>query len=82
MPRHAAVFADIGGHTFQGHDRTRASLFGNPGVFGCHHIHDDAALQHLRQPCLHCEGAGFRPTVMIVSIFAHLTLLSWHSSAC
>ena len=40
---YAAFGADLCGDTLQGHDRSGASLFGDLGLFGVGHVHDDAA---------------------------------------
>jgi hypothetical protein len=46
---HAALGANIRGHPLQGHHRTGTRLFGDPGLLGVRHIHNDSALQHLGQ---------------------------------
>ena len=48
-PRHAAGFADVGRYALQRHDGDRAGVFGDFGLVGGDHVHDDAALQHLGQ---------------------------------
>ena len=47
--RHAALRADVRRDALQRHHRARAGLFGDLGLFGRHHVHDDAALEHLGQ---------------------------------
>ena len=46
-PGHSAVGANIGRHPLQGHHGHRAGLRGDTGLVGGHHVHDDAALEHL-----------------------------------
>ncbi len=48
-PGHASFGADHGGHTLQSHHRCRTGLFGDARLLDAHHVHDDAALQHLGQ---------------------------------
>src|SRR5918995_1781056 len=49
-PRDAAVGPDVGRHPLQGHDRDGPGLLGDPGLLRVHHVHDDAALEHLGHP--------------------------------
>ena len=44
--RHAAFRADIGGHSFQRHDRGGPGVFGDLSLVGGDDVHDDAALEH------------------------------------
>ena len=58
--RHASdttLHTDIGRHALQGHHRAGASVFGDLGVLRRDHIHDDAALEHLRQATLDGDAA-------------------------
>ena len=50
--RHAAGGADVGRNSLERHDGDRAGLLRDRGVFGRHHVHDDATLEHLREPAL------------------------------
>ena len=50
--RHPALGADVGRDALQRHHRARAGFLGDFGVLGGDHIHDHAALEHLRQPRL------------------------------
>jgi hypothetical protein len=71
--RDAAVAAYVGGHALQRHHGGRAGGLGHACLLGVDHVHDDAALEHLRQAgldaecglvahrCAHCRGAP-RPT--------------------
>ncbi len=56
---HAALGADHGGHALEGHDRGGAGLFGDARLLDVHHVHDDAALEHLGQADLEAQ-AGCR----------------------
>ena len=56
-PRDAAVAADVGGHALERHHRARACLLGDPRLLGVDDVHDDAALQHLREARLDADGA-------------------------
>src|SRR5262249_8850208 len=49
---HAALRANVGGDALQGHDRTCSGVLGDFCVFRRHHVHDYAALEHLRQAAL------------------------------
>ncbi len=55
--RDAAVAADVRGDPLEGHDRHRACVFGDPGLGLVGHVHDDPALQHLRETRLQPEAA-------------------------
>ena len=68
--RHAAFLADVGGHALQRHHRAGAGLFGDLGLLGVGDVHDDAALQHLRQADLHAKR---------IVLIVHLVSLSLNS---
>ncbi|CAN5580651.1 hypothetical protein BH20ACT17_BH20ACT17_19390 [soil metagenome] len=51
-PRHAAVTANVGRHALQRHHGDRTRGLGDTRLLGVDDIHDDAALEHLRQPGL------------------------------
>ena len=59
--RDAAFGANDGGHALQRHYRDRARLFGDLGLFHAHHVHDDAAFEHLGQ-------AGLQTQTVIVAV--------------
>ena len=46
---YAAVLANIGRHSLKRHYSACAGVLGDPGLLGGHDVHDDAALEHLRQ---------------------------------
>ena len=46
---HAALGADHRRYPLQRHDRGGAGALGDDGLLGAHHVHDDAALEHLGQ---------------------------------
>ena len=49
---HAAVGADVGGDPLEGHHGAGAGLLGDARLVRRGDVHDDAALQHLREPAL------------------------------
>ena len=55
----AAVAADVGRHALQRHHGARARLLGDARLLGVGHVHDHAALEHLRQAALDTHGSGF-----------------------
>ena len=63
--RHAALRANVRRDALQRHDGARARLFRDLGVLGRDHVHDDAALEHLRQAALDDDTSY---------IFLHVTL--------
>ena len=58
--RHSALGADHRRHPFQRHDRGSAGPLGDDGLFGAHHVHDDAALKHLSQTQLQPQCCSAR----------------------
>ena len=48
----ASGLAYVRRHTLKGHHRHGAGVLRYLGLVGGHHVHDDAALEHLGQPCL------------------------------
>ena len=50
--RHATFFADVRGDALERHHRARSRLLGDLGLLRVSDVHDDAALEHLRQPDL------------------------------
>ncbi len=56
---HAALGADVGGDAFERHDGAGAGVFGDAGVFGGDHVHDDAALEHLGQAFFDSKSSSF-----------------------
>ena len=78
--RHAALGADHRRHPLQRHDRGGAGPLGNDGLLGAHHVHDDAALEHLSQAQLQPQsGAGnfrsIQPSVCLQHIREHASCL-------
>eukprot|EP00262_Sarcandra_glabra_P011813 TRINITY_DN2911_c0_g3_i1.p1 TRINITY_DN2911_c0_g3~~TRINITY_DN2911_c0_g3_i1.p1 ORF type:complete len:336 (+),score=10.47 TRINITY_DN2911_c0_g3_i1:113-1120(+) len=51
----AALCADVGGDAFQRHDRACARLFGDAGLLRVHHVHYDAAAEHLSEAYFYRE---------------------------
>ena len=58
---HAAVGADVGRDALEGHDRAGARLLGDPRLLGRGDVHDDAALEHLREAALDPHPCPVRP---------------------
>src|ERR1700722_10155513 len=56
--RHATFFTNVRWHPFQSHDRAGSCALCNLGLLGVGHVHDDAALEHLRQAHLHPPFVG------------------------
>jgi hypothetical protein len=56
--RHPALNADVGRNPLERHDRHGPGLLGDHGMFGRDHVHDDAPLEHLRQPAFDREAGG------------------------
>lgn len=56
--RNAAVLANVGGDSLEGHDGAGSSFFGNAGLLGVGDVHDDAALEHLSKAGLEGEAGG------------------------
>jgi hypothetical protein len=56
--RHAALRADVGGDPLQRHHGARAGLLREARLLRGHHVHDDPAPEHLRQP--HLDGESRR----------------------
>ncbi len=66
---HAALGADHGRHALQSHHRSGSGLLGNAGLLHVHHVHDDAALEHLRQTHLQAQTGSRQALVPI--LFRH-----------
>ena len=64
-PCHAAGGADVRGHPLQRHDRAGPGILGDTRVLGGDDVHDDAALQHLRQALLREPCRLFRFTASL-----------------
>ena len=71
-----AVGADVGGNAFEGHHRARARVLGDLGLLRGDDVHDDASLEHLRQPRLHGERACLSAVLSAVDSHAALPSLS------
>ena len=54
----AALGANVGGNSFEGHDRDGSGILGDLGLLGGHDVHDDAALEHLRHSALDLGGTN------------------------
>ena len=62
---HAALGANHGRHALQRHHRGGAGLFGDAGLLHVHHVHDDAALEHLGQADLQAQAGSGKILVSI-----------------
>jgi len=56
--RHTAVAADVRRHALERHDRDGAGVLGDARLLRGDDVHDDAALQHVRQAALDAIGAS------------------------
>ena len=56
--RDAAGGANVCGNAFERHDGNGAGFLSDGGVFGGDDVHDDAALEHLRETALDGDGSG------------------------
>lgn len=56
----SAIFADVGGDSFEGHDGDGPGIFGDAGLFWVDDIHDDAAFEHFGEADFFspCFGGG------------------------
>ena len=59
---HAALGADHRRNALQSHHRSGAGLFGNAGLLHVHHVHDDAALEHLGQAHFQAQARSVKTT--------------------
>ena len=58
--RHATLSADIGWYPLECHDRNGAGVLGDLRLLDVHHVHDDAALEHLGHATLHALSSDDR----------------------
>ena len=83
---HAALGADHGGHALQRHHGNGAGFFGDAGLLDVHHVHDDAALEHLGEADLEAQRGGRIGGVMTVAAvdLCHGCLLDplWIAKGC
>jgi hypothetical protein len=68
----AALDADVGRNPLERHDRGRAGVLGDPRLLAVDHVHDDAALEHLREARLHLGGADDLAAVLLVCRLRHV----------
>lgn len=54
----AAVLANVGGDSLEGHDGAGTRFLGDAGLLGVGDVHDDAALEHLGEAGLEGEAGG------------------------
>src|SRR5580658_10007544 len=62
--RNATGGANIGGNALERHDGDGAGFLRDCGVFGGHDIHDDATLEHLREPALNGYRSFFHTSIL------------------
>ena len=79
--RHAAFFADIGRHALQRHHGAGARVFGDLGLLGVGDVHDDAALQHLRQSDLYSKLLARKLKHFVVYLPIHNTRFELYTMA-
>ena len=77
---HAALGADHGRHALESHHRNGAGLFGDARLFDAHHVHDDAALEHLGEADFQAQAGCCRTLVFLGSRHS-LTSLSGNSTS-
>src|SRR5690242_16816440 len=53
--RQTGFLANVGGHALERHDGCCPGLFGDQRLLGIGDVHDDAALEHLREPHLYAK---------------------------
>jgi hypothetical protein len=54
----SAIFADVGGDSFESHDGDGSGIFGDSGLFGVDNIHDDATFEHFSEADFFAPGFG------------------------
>ena len=70
--RHAAGGADVGRDALESHDGAGACLLGDACLLGRGDVHDDAALEHLRELAVEFDAIG------LAGLFCHGCSLGWH----
>lgn len=54
----SAIFADVGGDSFESHDGDGSGIFSDAGLFGVDNIHDDATFEHFGEADFFSPGFG------------------------
>ena len=70
--RHTTCGTDIGRDALECHDGAGARLFGDACLLGRGDVHDDAALEHLRELAIEFDAIG------LAGLFWHGCSLGWH----
>ena len=70
--RHAARGTDVCRNALECHDGAGARLLGDACLLGCGDVHDDAALEHLRELAVEFDAIG------LAGLFCHGCSLGWH----
>ena len=70
--RDAACGADVGRNALECHDGAGARLLGDACLLGRGDVHDDAALEHLREFAIEFDAIG------LAGLFCHGCSLGWH----
>ena len=65
----AAFGTNLRGDTLERHDRDRAGFFGDDGLFGGRHVHDDATFEHFREAGFQAKAGG---TTVVLGHEGHL----------
>ena len=68
--RDTALRADVGGHTFEGHDGDGSCVLGDLRLLGGDDVHDDAALEHVGHAAL--DAVGRHGGVLFGACSAHV----------
>ena len=70
--RDAACGTDVGRDALECHDGAGACLLGDACLLGRGDVHDDAALEHLREFAIEFDAIG------LAGLFCHGCSLGWH----
>lgn len=70
--RDAACGTDVGRDALESHDGAGACLLGDACLLGSGDVHDDAALEHLRELAVEFDAIG------LAGLFYHGCSLGWH----
>ena len=65
----AAFGTNLRGDTLERHDRDRAGFFGDDGLFGGRHVHDDATFEHFGEAGFQAKAGG---TTVVLGHEGHL----------
>mmetsp|Transcript_27639 Transcript_27639/g.43875 ORF Transcript_27639/g.43875 Transcript_27639/m.43875 type:complete len:365 (-) Transcript_27639:21-1115(-) len=75
--RHASMLTDFRRNALQGHHSTGTCVFCDACLLGVHHVHDDAAFEHLGEAVFYLPGAG-----LLVSFVGSVAFIRGRHGAC